>query len=233
VTTTGVVTWLAVRELWMSFRLFVILVAYVVAGATVAFLPAPVAVGAGRLAAATAVATLVASVVAAWTLADERRSGRTGWLIARAVPRSSYLSGWFAALAATALAGHVTALALGWVAMAGVTLRPDAVAYLVVAGATLPATVAGLGLGVLAGALLPRMAAATATAAGGLALGVLSWAGAATPTVVPGVGAFAALAGYRETGTPIGPALVAAGIGLAGAAALLVLARIVLERAEL
>ena len=47
---TGVVTRLALRELWISFRLLALLAVYVGAGAFVALLPAPMATVLVRLA---------------------------------------------------------------------------------------------------------------------------------------------------------------------------------------
>lgn len=229
----GVVSRLAVRELWMSFRLLVVLIVTVLAGAVVALVPAPLPVAMERLAAGLAVAAVVGAIVAAWSLATERRRGRTGWLVARAVPRASYLSGWFAALGAVVLVGHVIASSLGWLAAVNVAVGLDPAAFGALAAATLAGSVAALSLGTLAGVLWPRVVAAALVVAVGAGLAAAFFSGVVPAETLPIAGAFVALAGYGEGQTGFGPALVAGGIALVTAGALLALARIALERVEL
>lgn len=229
----SVVSWLALRELWMSFRLILVLAVTVLAGAVVALLPAPLPVVMERLAIGLAAAAVVAGAVAAWSLATERRRGRTGWIIARAVPRATYLSGWFVALGSVALVGNVIASGLGWLAATTVALQLDAATFAAVAAATLAGSLAALALGTLLGILLRAAAAALLTIVGGVGLAVAALSGQVPVEWVPGAGSFAVLTAYREGDGSLGPALVATGVALATAGVLLGLARIALERAEL
>jgi hypothetical protein len=232
VTQAGVVARLAVRELWISFRLFAVVAAFTAAGAFVALVPAPLPETAGRLAAGLGAATLVAAGAAAWSMAEERRSGRAGWLVSRSVPRPTLLAGWFLAFAGTSLVGLLAAGILGWLAAAGVTLRLEPDGYVALVAGVAAAVLAAVGLGLLVGTLLPPRPAVLVTLALCALAGMVSWLAPLEPTLVPG-GAHVALAGLTEPGGSAGPGLRAAGIGLATAAAVLVLARAAIERAEL
>lgn len=225
---------LAVRELWMSFRLLGILAAYVVAGMSVAILPAaPLAVSADRLAVALAAAAAGAAAIGAWTVASERTDGRAAWLVTRSVPRGTVLSGWFGALAGTAAVGHVVAVAVGWVVALGVAADPDPAGYLVAVASMLAGTLVLIAIGVVGGILLSPPPAAILTATVAAALMLVALTGVLPASLVPGAGSFAVLAGYGEAGATIAPGLVAAGVSLAAAAALLVTARFLVERADL
>lgn len=228
----GAVTRLAVRELWISFRLLAVLAGFVVIGSVVALLPVPLPMTLERLALGLGAVTCLTAGVAAWSMAEERRAGRAGWLVTRSLPRSALLAGWFAALGALSVLGLVAAGSLGWLAASSVTLRLVPAGYLALIGAVGASLLAAIALGLLVGGVLrAAVAAALATAVVALAIGV-SWLFVSDPSLVPG-GAFASLAQMTEPGTATGPGLRAAGIGLACTGGLLVLARIVLERAEL
>jgi len=232
VSQAGVVTRLAVRELWITFRLLLMLVAFVGAGAAVALLPAPLSVAMGRLAAGLAAATLLAAAVAAWSIADERVRGRAGWLVSRSVSRGTYLRGWFVAMTEITLVAVIGAAALGWLAATAVALRlaPQGYVALVVAAAT--TTLAAVALGLLAGVLLrPRPAAVVAVVVSAL-VGVAAWLLPGTEDLLPGA-AFVALAGLTEGAVAQGPVWRMAGTALLATGALLVLARVALDRAEL
>jgi hypothetical protein len=69
VSQAGAVAWLALRELWMSFRPLVVLVVTVGAGAVVVLLPASPAVTVGRLAVGLGLATVV-TAAAAWSVPE-------------------------------------------------------------------------------------------------------------------------------------------------------------------
>ncbi len=223
---------LALRELWMSFRLFVLLVAYVAVGATIALLPSSVVELLGRLAVGLAGATLVAALVAAWSIAVERRRGRTGWLVGRDVPRGTYLAAWFVTLAAAALVGHVTALAVGWMAGSTTVPRLDLAGYAAAGAVTLAPMLAAVALGMLAGTVLPPMGAlaATAVVVGGALAAVL--AGLVPAALVPGAEAFAILADLSRHAAS-GAIALAAGSALVAAAIGLGLARVAFERVSL
>lgn len=231
-TQAGVVARLAVRELWISFRLFAVVAAFIVAGTFVAFVPAPLPEMADWLAAGLGGATLVAAATAAWSIAEERRTGRAGWLVSRSVPRRTLLAGWFVAVAGVAMVGLVGAGFLGWLAAVSVTLRLEGGGYAALIGGVAAATMAAVAVGLLVGTLLPARPAVLATLILCATCGLVGWLGPVDPALVPG-GAYAALAGLSEPGGSMGPGLRAAGIGLAAAAAVLVLARAAMERAEL
>jgi ABC-type transport system involved in multi-copper enzyme maturation permease subunit len=227
-----VVTWLAVRELWITFRLVIVLLALVVVGAIVALMPAPLPLTMQRLAIGMGAASLVVAAAAAWSVAEERQQGRAGWLVTRSVPRRTLLGGWFVALSAIALAGTIATGILGWLAASGVSLRLDPAAYAVRFGAVAATVVAVVALGVLAGTLgRPRVAALLAlfVAAG---IGLVAWLVPAAPDVMPGA-AYVELAALVEGTSSDVVAWQSAGIALVAAAALLWLARLTLERADL
>lgn len=228
----GVVTRLAVRELWITFRLVVLLVAFVGVGAVVALLPAPLAVTMQRLAIGLGAATLLTAAVAAWSIAEERIRGRAGWLVTRSVPRGKFVVGWFVALSSVSLAGLAAAAVLGWLAAVGVALRlaPDAYALLLAAVAA--TVVAAVALGVLAGSLLrPRPAALLAVITAAV-LAAVAWLSPLGEGLAPGH-ALLQLAAFAERSTPSAAAWRAAGAALLAAAVFLILARLVLQRVEL
>lgn len=223
---------LAMRELWISFRLFAIIATFIAAGALVVFLPTPLPRTMGTLAVALGVATAVTAAVSAWSMAEERQAGRAGWLVTRSLSRGTLLAGWFVAVGGIGLVALAAAGVLGWLAASAVTLRLEPAGYISllggVAGALLAAVAIGLTAGIVAG---PRRAALLALLVC-VAAGVAAWVLPGDASRLPG-GAFGALGALSEPGTAIGPGLRAAGIGLACAAGVLVLARLLLDRAEL
>jgi hypothetical protein len=232
VSQAGVVTRLAIRELWITFRLVAMLVGFVGVGSAVALLPAPLAATVQRLAVGIGAGSVVVAAVAAWSLADERIRGRAGWLVTRSVPRGTLVAGWFVAIGSVSVAGLAAAAALGWLAASGVSLRLDPGSYAVLlfgAAATLLAAVA---LGILLGALLPPRPAALATALLAVAIGAAAWGLPQADGLLPGA-ALVQLASLTEAPIAIAAAWRAAGAALVATALLLVLARLALGRAEL
>ena len=228
----GVVTRLAVRELWITFRLMLLLVAFVGAGAAVALLPAALPVTMQRLAIGLGAATALVAVTAAWSLADERRQGRAGWLVARSVSRGTLLGGWFVAVSSVALAGLAAAAVLGWLAASGVSLRLDPAAFAALMAAAGATVVAAAALGLLAGATFrPMLAVLVAVLGCGAALAA-AWLLPQAGGLVPG-SAFLELAALTEGPIVIADAWRAAGAALIAAGILLVLGRLALSRAEL
>ena len=226
------VTRLALREMWITFRLLIVLGAFIGAGAIVALLPAPPSVALERLALGFGIATAFTSAVAAWSVADERTSGRAGWLVARSVSRATYLRGWFVAIAAVALVGIGAGALLGWLAAANLSPFLDVTGFIVAVAAVSGAVAASIALGIAAGSLAaPRAAAAGAVL-------VCGSVGAIT-ALLPGWGDLGPGAGYlalaRAAGAEpvLASALRATGIGLTLAAILLIAARMAMERAEL
>lgn len=222
-----VLTRLALRELWMTFRLLMVLAGFVVAGATVALLASPPPIALERLAIGLGAATALASGVAAWSFAEERRSGRAGWLVTRSVSRTTYLTAWFAATLAVTLAGLAAAATLGWmsvVAMSG--LGP--IGYAVTVGAVGADAAAAVAFGLLAGAVArPAVAAIVSVAA--------CWCGVAAALLVPLPPTVVAYPLLPRLGSAevVPDGMAAAGVGLTLAAAFLALTRLALARAEL
>ena len=225
----GTVTRLAVRELWVTFRLFVVLAAFVGAGAFVAVLPAGPTTTLSRLSAAFAVAAVVAGGTAAWSVALDRVAGRAGWLVTRSVARGTYLAGWFVALSAVAVAGILAGGMLGWIALSSVSIGVRPGDYLAGLGAVTAASTTGIGLGLLVGLLLRASFAVAAV--------VLIAAAVVVATVlvgpIPPVSAFLVLPTVAGADPVLGAALRASGAALALTGGILVLARAALGRAEL
>ena len=226
------VTRLAMRELWITFRLLAVLAGFVGVGAVIALLPAPLPTAMERLGLGLGAASVLAGALAAWSFADERARGRAAWLVTRSVSRGTLLGGWFAATAGLALAGTAVAGLLGWLTASAVTLRLDPAAFAALfagAAATVPVAIA---LGLLAGTLVRGPLAFVLTVACGVGLGAVAWLLPAAAELVPGA-AMVDLAALREGATAQVDGLRAAGAALVATALLLVLARVVLERAEL
>ncbi|MDQ2940777.1 MAG: hypothetical protein M3R05_01155 [Chloroflexota bacterium] len=226
------VTWLAVRELWISFRLIVVIALFVLAAALVALQPG---VGrqepAGWYAIGLGIASIGAGALTADTLAGERRRGTAAWLASRAVPRVTLLVGWFLALLAAGMVGLVPGAALAWLTILPVVPFLDPPRFAIAVLAVGSGALAALALGMLAGALLtPRWAAVlTLVLCAMVAAGALAVPGARSLTPTSGYFLLAEI----STEWPLGYALQAIGIGLASAALLLGAASLALERADL
>ena len=171
-----VVTRLAVRELWITFRLLALLAGFIGVGALVALLPAPLSAVMERLAIGLGVAATLAGAVAAWSFADERSRGRAAWLVTRSVSRGTLLAGWFAAIALLALAGTAVAALLGWLTASAVSLQLDAGAFAALFAGVAATVLAAIALGLLIGTLLRGPLAAGVTVIVGAGLGALAWA---------------------------------------------------------
>jgi hypothetical protein len=223
---------LATRELWMTFRLLLVLLAFVGAGSVVGLLPAPLPETMARLAAGLGLAIVVAASVAAWSVADERLSGRTGWLVTRSVARATYLVGWYGALMVVSVAGLAAGGLLGWLAIPGGTASVDTAEYLAAIAAVAATLAAAVAAGVLVGALLRPRAAMLATIGLGAVVGVVAFVLPAMTAGLPG-GALFMLAGAAEPESVVADSLRAAGIGLAFTAAVLGACLVALERTDL
>jgi hypothetical protein len=226
------VTRLAIRELWMTFRLLLVIVGFVGTSAFVVLLPAAPALTMERLAAGLGISTVVVAGVAGWSLADERVAGRAGWLVSRSVSRGQVLSGWFWGLVTIAVVGLAGAGLLGWLAIFSLPVNFEAttfVASLVAVAATIAASIS---VGLLAGALFRSWIAGLLPAAVCFGVGALAWAVVPDRPVVPG-GAYRLVAEITSGRTHLAEALQSAGVGLALTAIVLVLARLAIERADL
>jgi hypothetical protein len=228
VSETTTVTRLAVRELWISFRLLALLAAYVAAGAVVALLPAAVSVTLVRLSLGLSAAIVLGTVIAAGAFSTERALGRAGWLVTRSITRSTLLVGWFIALAAASLVGLAAAGTLGWLAVSGPLspVQPAAFAAMLLGAGAM--SLAGIAVGLALGAVLrPALAMLGALA---LAAGAM----AALQLVVPALALpLAALAELAAVDRPVGAGLRGAGASLLATAIGLALARVGLGRMDL
>lgn len=225
---TLVVTRLAVRELWITFRMLALLAAYVGVGAAVALVPAPPAVTLVRLSIGLGVAIVVGTAIAAEGIAAERVRGRAGWLVTRSIARGTLLAGWFLALGTLTLVGVGAAGTLGWLAIATPLPPADAIAYAAVVGAVAAVALVGVGVGLVIGAVLRPLPAAVLAAV----LSALILAGSQV-VLPPSWQPLALLGALGDAERPLTTAVRGTGIGLGMAAATTVLARWALSRAEL
>jgi ABC-type transport system involved in multi-copper enzyme maturation permease subunit len=228
VSQTAVVARLALRELWITFRLLLLLALYVGTGVVAALVAAPPATTLLRLAVGVAVAAVCGATVAAWSLSRERRLGRAGWLTTRSIPRRTIVTGWFITLALVSLVGLAAAGFLGWLAESSPDGRLDPVAFAAAFVAVGCAALALAALGLLLGTLFgPISGSVTAALLGAVVIGG-SWL-LASSVVLP----FELLARVLE---PIGPVSVAAqgaGGALLATAFLLTAARVAMQRVDL
>lgn len=225
----GLVTRLAWRELWITFRMLLVLVAFVGVGAAVVLVPGSPGAMFERAAVGLGAATVVVAAVAAWSVADERVSGRTGWLVSRSVSRGTYLLGWFGALLAISLVGIAAAGLLGWMATASGLSRPDPAELVAAIAAVAAGVAAAIALGLLAASLARPLPALIVAALGCGLVG-------AAALLVPGATLLlpqAVLAEVAAPGSVLDEAMRSAGLALVACALLLSLARLAVERVEL
>jgi hypothetical protein len=231
---------LALRELWLSYRLLAMLAALVVAALPVALLPElPRLTLAGTtlersawFAAGLAGAIALVGSIAAGTIAGERRRGTLAWLALRAVPRATILLAWFVAFGLVLALGLAASAALAASSLGGTLVAYRVAAFIVASGSVVAAGLAATATGLLLGTLLRPLAAVLATLilVGGTllvaALGPPGW------SPLPAAG-LAILAGFDDAARPIADATRASGTALAVAAGLLLLAAARLERVDL
>ena len=231
---------LALRELWISFRLLLVVALLLLAGLPAALLPhavTPDLAGAppdalGWFALALAVAISLVAGIAGSTLAGERRRGAAGWMSVRAVPRPSIVLAWFTAFGVLLLLGLVPTALLAWLSL-GSTVLPGGPTPLVAAAASAGCTgLAAVALGMLSGSLLPPWPALVAATIPAAAVLLLSAAGQIGWWTVP-ADALEVLAHLDTTQRPIADSLRAGGAALGVASVLLVLAVVAFERADL
>ncbi len=225
---------LDLRELWMSFRLLLILA--VLPGSTLLLLlasaAAPDLLSSAVYAAALAAATIVTAAVAAHSVATERRDGSAAWLAVRAVPRSALLLAQLAAFAPPMLVGLLASAIVAWLTLASspaFATVPFGFGLAVAAAAA--AAFAAISLGILLGTLLDpwRATLVTVLVLIGVALATLLLP---PTTPLPG-GGFTLLGSLPSVGRPIEWALVAAGSSLVSMAVLTAAAMAVLQRIDL
>ena len=232
-------TRMALRELWISFRLIPLVGVPVLGGMLISAIPpefaGETAVGGAGFwyAVAAGVGTCVASGLAALTMALERRRGTAAWMAVRAVPRSTVLASWFLAFALLVCLGLALGSVGAWLAAIGrAETSPDALPFAAAVGATAGTALAAVAAGLLIGITLPPApailvaVAVTALLVGAPLLVPLS----ALPLPIGGLGLLTHL---DSAVRPVTSALQSAGAALVAAAVLLVLAGAGLERSEL
>jgi hypothetical protein len=233
-------TWLALRELWISFRLLAVIVLLIASAAPVVLLPhtvAPDLAGApldplAWFAVALGGALTLVAAIAAFTAGRERERGTAGWLYLRAVPRPSILLGWFSAFALAVLLGLVPAAALAWLATGGGLASAGPLAYGVAVGATFFAGLVAVAAGLLLGFALPAPAAVAITVVAAAALLLTAAVGGVGWAPLPASGL--ALLGHLDgAARPVADALRGAGSALAASAILLLAGGAALQRADL
>lgn len=226
-------TWLALRELWMSYR-FLGLLAVGLASGIVASLMQPLPSDLVRwLAWGLAAGACLGAGVAGWVVADERRRGRMAWLAVRSVPRSATLFAWFGALALPLLAGVAGSGLAAWLAnpiAQSDGVDPVTYGLLLVAAATV--LLEALAAGVLAGTLWSPLPAATGGLLAAALLVGLGLLGSGEPPLGPLAG-IGLLANLPSLVRPVSDALASTGVGLAGVAVLLAGAAAAISRRDL
>ncbi|HEX5579590.1 MAG TPA: hypothetical protein VFY43_07995, partial [Candidatus Limnocylindria bacterium] len=159
----GTVTGLALRELWISYRLLLGVGILILAALPGAVLPhttpvlalTPLESPLTWFAIGLALALAAIGGMAAAALAGERRRGSAGWLVIRAVPRPVILLGWFAAFGVLLALGLVPAATLVWLTVAAPTSDlADTWPFVAPLLGAWAAGAAAIGVGLLLGALL-------------------------------------------------------------------------------
>ncbi len=232
-------TWMALREMWISFRLVAVLGLPMIGG-LLAILAPPDLVGVTAVGGAgfwyavgAAVAIVIAAGLAAGTMAHERRRGTVAWMAVRAVPRSAILLSWFVAFGLLLATGIVLGSIGAWLAALGrAEVTPDAIPFALAVGATIGTALAAVAAGLLIGAFLPTIPATllAVTLGAVLLVAAISTSPGVLPSPTGGIGLLAHLDGASRL---VGDSLRSAGAALAATAILLVLAGAVLARSDL
>jgi hypothetical protein len=223
---------LAVHELWLSFRLFLLVTAFVAAGAIVVLLPASVSAAFDGFALWLGIASAAAAVIGAWSLAAARRNGHVGWLVSRTVPRGLVLVGWFGALAGLSLVGIAAAAFLAWPALGATAASPEPVVFLACMLAAACGTLALVAIGLVAGTGLPSPAAGVATLAAAALVTAATLAAPSLALFLPAAG-HELLASLPARDAVLGRAVLAAGVNLLTTALVLLAGRALLGRVDL
>ena len=226
-------TRVVVRELWISFRLLLILALPVIAGLVALYLSSDPDLTQPALALGmAAVAALSAGVTAAaWAM--ERRRGTAAWLSMRAVPRASILMAWFVGLAVPTLFGIAAGSVLVWLGTGALASPPlDAPAFAALAGAVAGAALLALAIGLVFGSFLRPLIAALAAVLGSGAVFAAGLLVVTEPPLVPTAG-IGLMAQAADLVRPMADGLQALGLGLAMTGLLLGVALLLFDRVDL
>jgi hypothetical protein len=226
-------TRMAVRELWISFRLLLLLALPLAAGLFSLFLSSDPDLTQPALAWGIAVAATLGAGIAAAGWAAERRRGTAGWLSLHAVPRGSILIAWFAGLALPLTVGLAAGALLAWLGVGGApSPLLDALAYTAIVAGAGAAALQALAIGMVFGShVRPVGAAVLAMLTSGvlLAAGLLN---APEPPLVPSAG-LGLIAAATDLARPMADGLQALGVGLTMTGLLLGLALLIFDRVDL
>ncbi len=232
-------SWMALHEMWISFRLIAVLGLPLLGGLLAIVVPPDLvgvtAVGGAGFwyAVGASGAIAIAAGLAAGTLANERRRGTVAWMAVRAVPRASVFMSWFVAFGLLLGIGIALGSIGAWLAaLSHAEGRPDPVPYAAAVGATIGVGLLAVAVGLLAGTYLPaRPATALAIVVGAVTLAVaVALAPAGVPSPTGGIG----LLSHLDSATrPLADALRSAGVALAATSILLALGARGLERTDL
>ena len=232
-------SWMAIHEMWISFRLIAVLGLPLLGGLLAIIVPPDLvgvtAVGSAGFWYAVGVSVAIAATagLAAGTLADERRRGTVAWMAVRAVPRASVFMSWFVAFGLLLGIGIALGSIGAWlVALGHAEAAPDPVPYAAAIGATIGMGLLGVAVGLLAGTFLPaRPAAGVAVGAGAVVLVIaIILAPGGVPSPIGGIG----LLSHLDNATrPLADGLRSAGVALAATSILLALGATGLERVDL
>jgi hypothetical protein len=231
---------LALRELWITFRLLFALAVLLATALPPLLIPRSLAPGLpgappdrwALLAVAMAAALALVSALAAASLAAERARGSAAWLVLRAVPRGTVLLAWLTAFGVVLVAGLLPSAVLVWATGDSEARGAGAGAFAAAYAAIFVLGLAGATAGLLLGTFLRPVAAALTTL---LLVGVvleLAAAGVGATAPLPGA-ALVVLAELDHGGRPVATALQSAGSGLAIASVLLLAGMAVLQRIDL
>jgi len=243
------VTGLALRELWISYRLLLVVGVLLLTALPAALLTAllggllpgsddPLSTANQRIqlfAVGLAAGLALAAGVAAGTVSAERQRGTAGWLVTRAVPRGTIVTGWFAAFAVVLVLGIGPAAGLVWLSLGQLAEAVDPLAFTTSVVAALGVGLAAIALGLLLGSLLGTRPAMVAS---GLLTAVILLPATAVAlpflTAAPSPAApFAMLADLADAVRPVAESARSGGVAMAASAAMLVLASAVMARADL
>jgi len=230
---------MALHELWISFRLIPLVGLPVVGGLLISAIPpeyaGETAVGGAGFwfAVVAAVAICLGAVLAALTIAHERRRGTVAWMAARAVPRASVLFSWFLAFAVLLILALAIASVGAWFAAIGrAETTPDPIPFAFAAGAAAATSLAAVAAGLLIGTMLPTVPAMLVALAVSVPLVVIPFLAPFTGIPLP-LGGLGILINLDSAARPVAGALRSGGSALAVASVLLVLAAAGLERSDL
>jgi len=232
-------TRMALRELFISYRMVPTIGLPIAAGVAASLVPAEYAglgaiAGAGHVfALGLAVGVPLIGAIAAATLASERRRGTLAWLAVRAVPRSAVVTAWLAAFGFLLIVGIGFGAVATWLAALERAETPlDPGPFIVAAAAALCVAFAVVAAGLALGSVFTPWR-------GALLAALLGWAIFGVAVLVPGADALAFARGWVVLNQldavvrPIGDAVWSAGLSLALGGVLLALASAATERADL